>query len=503
MSLGGLVRSFLQEERRPRIENKRFYALFTAILVLAGAIRLYRLDHFSYGLDEILQAYWIQGDWAFFWKSLNFDAVHPPLDYLIARGVEFLAPADWARKLPDALWGLGTIAALGTLVARRATRAAALMTALFLAFSPFHVRYSQEFRPYSLGLFALCLSLLCLDRFLERPGFLRLAALYAACLATAYTLYLAAIVLALAAGAMLAEDSFSLDLARRRAARRFLAWSPLFAALLFLAYLPWWPVVLEAGRRPPAVPAEPLSWSRLGRTFSFFAFAHDDGDPFRWMTALWVALLIAGIILAYRTRGLRFFLVWCLGGALAIEILGHLHPHWYVTRRFLPAGVALPVLVALPFARIQTRQVRALGAVAVAALLVFDAGGLNAYFREGRADWRPLGNFLKARPRQERVFTENQYSQLCVAFYVEGPEWLYRGGHLGRDIWNLEGEIIRLTWSWKPGTTAWLVLAGQPEQPALREWAKPLQMTGYPTAEGALLVRLDPASRDRVLPRQH
>ncbi len=365
-----------------------------------------------------------------------------------------------------------------------------------LAFAPFHVRYSQEFRPYSLGLFALCLSLFCLDCFLERPGFLRMAALYVACLATAYSLYLAAVILALAAAAMLAEDSFSTDLARRRSARRFLAWSPLFAALLFLAYLPWWPVVLEAGRRPPAVPAESLNWSRLGRTLSFFAFAHDDGDPFRWTTAFWVALLVAGIVLACRTRGQRFLLVWCLGGALVIEILGHLHPHWYVTRRFLPAGIAVPVLVALPLARIRTRGALAVGAVIVTVMLVFDAGGLERYFREGRADWRPLANFLKNRPKQERVFTENQYSQLCVAFYVEGPQWLYRGGHLGRDIWNLEGEVVRLTWSWKPGTKAWLVLAGQPTHETLHRWAAIFPKIPFPTAEGAVLHRLEPGLRD-------
>ncbi len=109
-----------QKERRARIDRKRFNAALAAILVIAAAIRLYRLDHFSYGLDEILQAYWIQGDWAFFWKSLKFDAVHPPLDYLVARMVEYLAPADWARKLPAVFWGLGTIGVLAALIRRRA-----------------------------------------------------------------------------------------------------------------------------------------------------------------------------------------------------------------------------------------------------------------------------------------------------------------------------------------------------------------------------------------------
>ncbi len=447
----------------------------------------------------MLQSYWIQGTSDFFWKSLKFDAVHPPLDYLIALAVEIFAPPDWARKLPAVLWGTATVAVLGVFVGRRAGKTAGLLTALLLAFAPFHVRYSQEFRPYSLGLLLLCLSLLCLDRFLEHPTAARLSALYVACLATAYTLYLAALVLGIAAAAMLVEDSFSSDLVRRRAARRFLAWSPLFVALLFIAYLPWWPVVSEAGRRAPPVPAEPASWSRLGRTLSFFAFAHDDGDPFRWNTALWVALLLGGLAIAYRIRGLRFLLAWCLAGILAVEILGHLHPHWYVTRRFLPAGIALPALVALPISRTRSRGGAAVGVVAVAALLLFDAEGLSGYFREGRADWRPLTRFLRARPKQERIFTENQYSELCVAFYVEGPEWLFRGGRLGRDVWNLDGEIVRLTWSWKPGTTAWLVLAGQPESPPLRRWAANIPGTRFPTAESAILYRLDPAIRERVL----
>ena len=186
-------------------------------------MRLYRLDHFSYGLDEILQGFWIQGDWAFFWKSLKFDSVHPPLDYLIARGVEVFGPADWARKLPAVFWGTATVPVLAALVGRRAGKAAGLLTALLLAAAPFHARYSQEFRPYALGVFLLCLSLLLLDLLLERPGILRLLALYFACLATAYALYLAAAVLGLAAAAMLVEDSLAADPKRLRAARR-LGW---------------------------------------------------------------------------------------------------------------------------------------------------------------------------------------------------------------------------------------------------------------------------------------
>jgi len=189
-----------------------------------------------------------------------------------------------------------------------------------------------------------------------------------------------------------------------------------------------------------------------------------------------------------------------VAGFLAIEILGHLHPHWYVSRRFLPAGLAFPALAALPLAALAARpRGRPVAALLLAAVLFFDLRSLAVYFREGRADWRTLADFLRREsPPAERVFTENQYSQLCVAFYLVGPEWLYEGGRRGREVLNLDGEVVRLTWSWKPGERAWLVLAGEPRHPDLRRWAEMFPALPFPAAEGADLRRLDPALRERA-----
>jgi hypothetical protein len=469
------------------------------LLGAAAAVRLFRLDHFSYGLDEILQAFWISGDWRFFWKSLTFDAFHPPLDYLLDRIVEPLSPADWARKLLPVVWGLGTIVAVGLLVGCRAGRTAGWTAALLLAFAPFHVRYSQELRPYSLGLFLLALSLYLLDRYLEKPRAGRLAALWLACLATAYTLYLAAVVLAIAAAAMLAEDSFSADPGRRRAARRFLLWSPVFGAALFVAYLPWWPVVLEAARRPVPVPHPPMTWERMGRLLSFFSFAPDDGYPLGWRGPLYLLLVALGFRIAFKKPGLRFLVVWPLLGYVVIEMLGRLHPHWYVSRRYLPVGLAFPTLAALPIAALASKpRLRPVAVIPLAAVLFFDLRSLAVYFREGRADWRTLTDYLRREsPPHERVFTENQYKQLCTAYYLVGPRWAFEGGKRGREVLNLDGEVVRLTWSWRPGERAWLV-AGGPGMPYpdLRRWADPFPAISFPKAEGSVLRRLDAERRD-------
>lgn len=473
-------------------------ALF-GVLAAAFLLRCFRLDFFSYGLDEILQTYFVQGDWSFFWEKLRFDAVHPPLDYLVTRAFEALHPADWARKLPAAFWGTGAIAALALLLRRRAGEGVALMAALLLALAPFHVRYSQELRPYSLGLGLLCASLLLLDLFLARPTALRLVGLYAACLATAYTLYVAAVVLGIAALGLLLDEAFSDDPDRRRAARRFLAWSPLFLLALFLAYLPWMPVVLEASRRPSPMEAPPLTLERLARFLSFFSFAPDDGQPLGRKGPLYVALVALGLALSVRTRATRFLAVWLLAGCVAVEVLEQMHPHWYVTRHYLAAGLVFPVLAAVALLHFFRNRKTRLLAVALAALVVFfDFRSLAVYYREGRPDWRTLGEALRARPKTERIFTENWYTALCVAFYTVGPEFLYRRGHTVPEVLSLGGEALPLAWSWLPGTTAWLVLGGNPRSEELRQWSSFFPAQPFPKAEDATLLRLDPSLWGRM-----
>lgn len=474
--------------------------MLAIVVACAAALRLHALDRFSYWFDEIVHAFWLNGDSTFFWRSIRFDAMHPPLDYMLGRILETAHPADWTRKLLPVLWGVLAVAAFSRLIARRAGPRSGLLAGAFLAFAPFHVRYSQELRPYSLGALFLILSLLALDRFLERPGIRRLFLLYLACLGTLYTLYMAAFVLAVAAGGLLAEDALSKLPDRRAAARRFLLASPLFAGALFIAYLPWWPVVLDAARRPGPIPAEAIGFERAARTLSFFAFASREGVPARPGDFAYLALCALGLLPAIRRPGTRFLAVWALAGLTAIETLYQLHPYWDEARRYLPAALALPALAALPLATAtRSRTGRVLVAACVGAILLFDGAALRDYYRNGRQDWRPLGAFLRARPAGEQIFTENQWSQICTAFYVAGPGWLADGGRHGRPVSNLDGEIARLTYSWPPGKTAWLVIEGNPQRQEIRAWARQFAEIPFSTADGARVYRLDPMRREAAL----
>ena len=241
---------------------------------------------------------------------------------------------------------------------------------------------------------------------------------------------------------------------------------------LWVGYLPWWPVLLDAGRRAPVVPVEPLTRLRFGQVLSFFAFAPVDGEPFRRGTALlWLLVAIGAAIALTRPRQ-RSLVAWCAIGFAAIEILARLHPHWYGTRRFLPAGIVATALAGVAIGELLRRPVtRLAGSLRTRRRRwCSTAATCVRYFRDGRADWRTLADYLRTNAApSERVFTENQYSQLCVAFYLVGPSWLEdveTKRPVSRDLPNLEGERVRLTWAWKPGTRAWLVLAGEPNTPS-------------------------------------
>lgn len=480
-----------------KVSDRAWRIGLLSVTAVAAAIRLHALDRFSYGLDEILEAYWTHGSWEFLWKSIRFDAIHPPLDYVVVKLFETFGPADWARKLPAVAWGTTTVPLVALLLQRRAGRPAGLTAAALLALAPFHVRYSQELRPYALGLFLLVASLLALERALRNPTATRVAVLYASCLATGYTAYLAGLVLAIAAVAMLIDDALSAGEERRSRAKRFLFFSPLFAAALAVAYAPWIPVVVEAARRPPPVARSSWTWSRVGETISFFAFASDDGTPISVRDLALAVPAVVGLAVAIRTRGLRWLAVWAGAGFAAIEILTQLHPNQTPTRRFLVAGIALVPIAALGLTSLlRSRRARVPAALLMVSIAAFDVLGLRGYFQNGRPDWRPLARLLRDRPPEEWVFTENAYTSLCLAFYVVGPESMYFAHRIGRPVRSLEGKPEILAWSWPQQTTTWVVTGPGDRSERLRDWLRQFPSTPYPSAEGSVLYRLDESNRE-------
>lgn len=442
----------------------------------------------------------IHGSWSFLWTTLRQDAFHPPLDYVIQKLVEGLRPSDAARKIVPALWGVGTVAAYGLLLRRRGGRAVALLAMLLLAANPFLVRYSQELRPYSLGLFLEGLSLAALDFALARRSRIAGVGFLLAALATAFALYLAAVGLLTAAAALLADDCFSPDAVRRATARRFLAWSPAFGAALAVGYLPWWPVVLRAARTTYPARSD-FSVSHFGRLIASFSITsrgggYSFGPPklFYVVFAMFVLLVAAGFFSAAFRPGLRFLSGWLCGGFLLIQLLLSSATGRSGFRYYAGVAIVLPLLAAVGLAALARRQ-RALAAAALLLILAYQSFTLVDYYRAGRYDWRPIARFFQRAPDSEKIFADNQNSIFCLSYYICGPRWL-SGAPCRKTFVNLGGAVAPLADSANRGERSWLVLSTLPSAEEPRRWSQRFPTSSFPEAEGVTVRRIEKRGRN-------
>lgn len=456
---------------------------------LALAIRLSRLDRFSYWLDEVLEVFTIRSSWGAMWRTLREQVLNPPLDYVLQKAFDAFGPSDAARRILPAVWGAACVVIFGLLIGRRASPRVGLLTAFCLAFAPFHVRYSQEVRPYSLGLFLTALVLLLIDRYLERPSGLRLVAVLAGAVAVAYTMFLAALVLLIAGGSLILDDALTESAPRRQSARLLLMWSPALIVIIAASYSPWLPLVWRSMGSPPFSPPPVFAVRRIGRLFSYFGFGFHDWYPLGLRGAFFIALVVGGAALALRKYRLRFLLVWAVLGIAAIEALEERHGVFDSIFHFLPAGIALTVLATLPIGWLAERRSGAVLASVILAMVVFlDARALAFYFRKGRADWRPAAAFLRAQPRDAVILTAGPYVQLCLGYYVNGPDWLCCPGPKDRQILDVGYDAAGLLTAWQPSRSAWLVTplgAKLTPEDRLRD----ISGTTFPTAEMGVLVR--------------
>lgn len=145
------------EEHRPLPFTGRQLWLLTAITLLAGALRLWRIDAWGLWVDEAHT--WrdvtlpMTGEWSFAnssvrWYPLSFLT----LRWLLDLGVLQSTGEGWLR-LPFAFCGTVTVPLLALFGQQFVGRRGALLAALFLAVNPWHIYWSQNARSYAFVVF--------------------------------------------------------------------------------------------------------------------------------------------------------------------------------------------------------------------------------------------------------------------------------------------------------------------------------------------------------------
>ena len=232
------------------------------ILGLGAFLRLITLGRQSLWLDEGI-SFWIVN--RPLPDLLGELSRHPrPLHFLVLHQMVALGGDEWLLRLPSALAGIASIGLIYALGFELFDRRTGLLAALILAFSPFHIWYSQEARFYAL------------------LAFLGLAAGWFAVRALRRNQPVDWVLFGVFEGLALDTESgaiwtviamnFAALLLVRSLWRtgRFFAWGA-SQAIALLIYLPVLPFFLEAVGGDNTLWIPPATFTQLGRTVADFS----------------------------------------------------------------------------------------------------------------------------------------------------------------------------------------------------------------------------------------
>ena len=142
--------------------------ILAAITLLAGVLRLYKLGEWSFWIDEVhtlRDAILVTPEE--FWDGPR---ARYPLGFYLLRLIQPYLPSsgEGFYRLPFAFFGIASVPMLGVVARRMVGVGPALLAALLLALSPWHLFWSQSCRFYTLVMFLGLCSVGCFWHGLER-----------------------------------------------------------------------------------------------------------------------------------------------------------------------------------------------------------------------------------------------------------------------------------------------------------------------------------------------
>ena len=346
--------------------------------------------------------------------------IYPPLyQILLHFWLLLFGTSETAARSLSAVFGIASVAALYNLTVRISGRRTALVAALILAVSPFHVEYSQEARGYSLlvllSLLSFDLLLVWLDEHKWITG-TAYAAITALCLYTHPYGFLIPLSQSLIWIFHLIEE-------KKHPGKELLWWLGM-GSVIALLFLPVLPAFLRA-----AGEVSRNFWIRRPGFWDIWSTLKAFLGQSLWSLISLGLTLLLGLFSTLIYEGehrfrAKIYLVWWWLPILAAFAFSSLAFSVYQIKYLIFASIPLYLLAAEGIARLEHRTVRVM---LVMLILASSIQPLLEYYRRPKIEeWRGTVNYLRSKQAPKDmvlIYQENDYDDMSLALsYYYAPD---------------------------------------------------------------------------------
>ncbi len=419
-----LISSFGLKERRVEI------IALLGVILLAFALRVYRLGHQEFWFDEAATSFIASRSLAGvleYVRGAPFE--HPPLYYILLRlWLWGAGETGFAYRFLSAFFGVLLIPLTYRLGKALFGKRVGLLAGALAAWSPFLVDQSQEARMYTLLACLGVISVWCFWRILHGGGWWHWAIFILATLGALGTHYYGLLLLAF-------ENAFFLvALCRGRRWELARRWYAVQLAMVVVPAL----YILAApglGRTLSDVLGRPLAMGRTwGEVIKFWSDMTLGAVPgaaaIRAISMVFLALVGLGVFAAWRWRmseedespAWLFVALYLLVPVMAALLL----PHMFLARYLIIMAPAYFLGLALGLVTLGKRWwvLQALGLTFVVGL---SACSLKAYYHdEGKSQYGTMIEELKARERDgDAIILDSPWQSILFQHYYDGDSSVY------------------------------------------------------------------------------
>ncbi|MCD4750634.1 MAG: glycosyltransferase family 39 protein [Thermoanaerobaculales bacterium] len=400
----------------PRLpqDDCRWGSALAAIVGITFLIRLWNLGTFSLWLDEVITLRFAALPFDRLLAACAGDAENVPLYAVVAFLASRAGLAEPWIRMPYIVFGTAGVAVLMFWVRERLGTTAALTAGAFAALSPFHVRFSQEMRAYSILLLLIPLCLLVTERLARAPGWRPATLLTVLVVIGGYTHLTFWIVIPVLLAVSTSRDRGT-NLVPRPVRLAGLA-----VSVGGLAFVPWIVAIWQTLGTRLERGGTDWSLAEIGVRWHALTGAAREGLAPTLSSAVLALVFLIGLVVLVRNRRHRWVMVAGLGAWLVWEAVLAAVGHWSDARYGLTLWFLMPLSLGAAIGWVTERFRRSwVRIVMYGAMVMLVFPGTWRYWHEGRPHWDILADTVRATARTaEPIIAANEWSRVCLSWYL-------------------------------------------------------------------------------------